>query len=215
MTGWRTTLIMTALTMGISARASAATVGFVEDFEDATHIFNVSGSLLTHETSGGVGGADDGWLRVEMPFEFHLGVASDDPLVTGNLLADGVTGFSFWLRNLGGVPLEIHIGFGQAHASFWQHTIGWDPPSDGWQQYAVDLNEANWTRIRGTGTFLDALQGSERLLFRHDRAPYGPNPDPIIGAFGLDRVEVLPEPATGLLALLACAALRRRPPRVG
>ncbi len=211
MSSWRAAIATAALMIGIPAVASGQIPGFVEDFTTADHIFNVSGSQLTWEPSGGVGGPADGWLRVEQPFQFHLGVASDNPAVTGDLLAAGVTGFSFWLSDIGNDdPLEIHIAFGQALGNMWQYTVGWDPPSNGWQQYTVGFNEANWTRVRGSGTFLDALQSSERLLFRHDLAPYISNPDPIIGDFGLDRVEVLPEPATILLSLLGCAALGRR-----
>ncbi len=191
--------------------ALAATPGYVEDFNDDV-LFWFSGSSLSHETTGGVGGAGDGWLSVSTSFPANLGAASNDPNFLGDLVADGVTGFSFWLRDTGqDDDLEIHLGLGTPFNSFWFYTVGFAPAEDAWTQYIVDFsNPALWVRTQGTGTFAEALAASDRLLFRHDNAPYVHPPDQIQGDFGLDRITVLPEPGTLTLLVLGGAALIRR-----
>ncbi len=43
----------------------------------------------------------------------------------------------------------------------------------------------------GIGTFAEALQNSDRLLFRHDGAPIEMFPKVVAGDFGLDRITAL------------------------
>lgn len=190
--------------------AIAATPGYVQDF--ATNNGGFSSGIPTNWiSSGGVGGASDGWLEVTtVGFGAgNLGVRTSGTEFTGNLTADGVTGFSFWLKDVGqDDPLEIHVGVGGAFLNFWQYTPA-IVPTDQWQEFSVDFNPANWTRIIGSGTFADALTASDRLLFRHDLAPYSQQPDSIEADFGLDRVRVLPEPTTMILLLGGAALLRR------
>jgi len=194
--------------------APAAELGFTTDFNSGTTEGWGGGSEVYEPLpSGGVGGSDDGYLRVgNETFPGFLGVRSLEPEYTGNLLADGVTGFSFWLRDVGpNDNTEIHVGVGTALINFWIYTIGFQPPDDGWTEYTVDItSSANWVRIHGSGTFANALQNSDRLLFRHDVAPFGPNPPAIQADFGIDRIKVLPEPGgLGLLALGGLLTFRR------
>ena len=193
---WRSVLVLAAV-LAFAAVARAATPGFVEDFTTNTGGF-AGGSTVTRVTSGGVGGAGDPFLEVKtsMPSQF-LGTFSQAPDLNGNLPADGVTGYSFWLRDTGADQnLEIHVGVGIPFANFWQSLQGFAPPTGSWQQFTVDLTQPNqWVQIIGSGTFADALAGSTNLLFRHDLAPYIQQPDPIAADFGLDRIQVLPVPA--------------------
>jgi len=53
----------------------------------------------------------------------------------------------------------------------------------------IDLTvAAGFTRIVGSGTFDQALHNVDRILFRHDHAPFVQMPDPIQGDFGIDNL---------------------------
>lgn len=200
----KTLSVMTAvsLTSLASRPVLAAVPGFTEDFLTDTGTF-FSGATIVHEPGGGVGGAGDGYLSISRSIPENLGVASSGPEFTGNLTADGVTGFSFWLNDIGADdPLELHVGVGNSFGNFWLYTAGFSPPNHQWAQYTVDFSgPSDWVLIRGSGTFEQALSVSDRILIRHDLAPFGWFPDEMVGDFGLDRVTVLPEP--GVIALLA------------
>jgi len=220
----RRTLLLAIVAFATSARA--ATPGFVEDFGAGTAGFG-GGSTVTHVASGGVGGASDGYIQISNSLSSNLGAFSTSADLVGNLPADGVTGYTFWLRDTGANDNHtIHVGIGVAFTNFWLSVPGFVPPDGQWQQFSVDLTDpSQWVQIIGTGTFQDALAASTHLLFRHDLPPLVQAPDPASGDFGLDRIQVLPVPAAlpavsapGRLALLAllgaiaAAVLRRRGP---
>jgi len=192
--------------------ASAATPGFFEDFNNGTVDPFYSGASLVWVPSGGVGGAGDGYIRASRTSPGNLGLASADAPFVGDLTADGVTGISFWLNDVGNAnPLAIHVGIGRAFGNFWLTRNPIFPPHNAWQEYTILFNNpADWVQIAGSGTFNEALTQVDRLLFRHDLAPYTMTPDAIAGDFGFDRIRVLPEPASGTLLLCALALRRRR-----
>lgn len=202
-----------ALAISASATvASAATVGFVMDFNSGMGDFGGGSSSYTLVPSGGVGGAGDGFLTVTNTSLRQLGVRTAAPEFTGNLTNDGVTGFSFWLKDVGAAnAAEIHVGVGNNFTNFWQSKQGF-VPGPNWTEFTVDLDPANWVQIIGGGTFANALHNSDRLLFRHDLAPFDQIPDSAIGDFGIDRIEVLPEPSA-LLLLAGAGLLALRPRR--
>lgn len=208
------------------APAFAATPGFEQDFGTDTGGFgDGGGSIVTLVPSGGVGGAADPYVSISNASVSFLGSFSTDPKLVGDLPADGVTGYSFWLRDTGANDnVEIHVGVGTAFTNFWLSIPGFSPPDDSWQQFSVDLTDpSQWVQIIGTGTFEAALAASDRLLFRHDVPPLVQNPNAIAADFGLDRILVLPAPSEVpsastpgravlglLLVALAGAALKRR-----
>jgi len=198
----------------VASTGFGATPGFVYDFNDGTTMGWFGGGDVAWVASGGVGGAGDGYLSAFRDPAGHLGVANSDAAVTGNLPLDGVPGFSFWLKDLGSAaPVNIHVGVGVPLSNFWQSNATFIPSTTGWTQFTIRFDDpAGWTKIQsfGAGTFEEALAASGRLLFRHDLAPYTSTPNSLRGSFGLDRVTVLPEPATGLLTLIALAWMRRR-----
>jgi hypothetical protein len=209
---WRSALVLAGVFV-FAGDAAAATPGFEEDFTIDAGGFSSGQSTVTRVTSGGVGGAGDPFLEVSTPTSLFLGAFSQAPDLNGNLPADGVTGYSFWLRDTGADDtLEIHVGVGIPFVNYWQSLQGFAPPDGTWQQFTVDLTApAQWVQIIGSGTFADALAGSTNLLFRHDHAPYTQFPDPVAAGFGLDRMQVLPVPVElpavsgsgrGVLALL-------------
>jgi hypothetical protein len=194
---WLSAPLLASITV-LAAPAVAATPGFEEDFTAGTGGFGAGGgSAVTHVTSGGVGGASDPHIMISNASAAFLGSFSTAPDLVGNLPADGVTGYSFWLRDTGGnESLEIHVGVGTAISNFWLSIPGFSPPDGSWQNFSVDLTDpSQWVQIIGSGTFQDALAASNRLLFRHDVAPLSQLPDAAAGDFGLDRIQVLPAPA--------------------
>jgi hypothetical protein len=204
-----------ALIIGLATAggALAGTPGFVEDFNSGIGGWG-GGSEVYELLLGGVDGAGDNYLRVGNDnFAAQLGTRNAGPDYSGDLLLDGITGFSFYLKDVGtDDSLEIHVGVGRSFDNFWISTAGFTPSETEWQQFSVDITDSSgWTQIIGSGTFADALIGVDRLLFRHDDAPLEQFPPTIQADFGIDHITVLPEPMTGLALLIGGAfALRRR-----
>jgi hypothetical protein len=194
----RLSSLVLASIAALAAPAFAATPGFVEDFSAGTGGFGVMGSTVTHVTTGGVGGAADPYISISNAASAQLGSFSTAADLNGNLPADGVTGYSFWLRDTGADNNhEIHVGVGIVFTNFWLSIPGFTPPDGSWQQFSVDItNPSQWVQIIGPGTFQDALAASDRLLFRHDLPPLVQQPNFASGDFGLDRIQVLPAPAS-------------------
>jgi len=199
-----------------AAPAVAATPGFVEDFSTDTGGFGVGGSSVTRVLSGGVGGVSDPYISISNAAVSFLGSFTQAPEFVGNLTADGVTGFSFWLRDTGANDnFQIHVGVGLAFSNFWLSVPGFVPPDGSWQQFTVDVTDpSQWVRIIGSGTFQQALASTDRVLFRHDVPPLVQMPEAVTGDFGLDRIQVLPaaasvpaisDPGRALLGLLVVA----------
>ena len=207
--------ILAITVMAATTTVDAATVGFVEEFSGATTggWSGGSGSYLL-VSSGGAGGVADGYLEITNTVPFKLGARNRDLDYTGNLSADGVTGFRFSLKDVGERdPLEIHVGVGTAFGNFWLSADGFSPSQDAWTEYSVDLTDSSaWVRIIGNGTFADAVSNSDRLLFRHDVAPFRQEPSNIMADIGIDRITVVPEPSAWLILLIggAWVASRRR-----
>lgn len=197
----------------VGSTSFAATPGYVIDFNGGTVDPFYSGAELSWQASGGVGGAGDGWISISRTDPGNLGAATNEPNVLGDLPADGVTGYSFWLKDLNSPqPLSIHVLVGDPFVNFWQSNVSFTPVPGSWTKYSIDFSDpSQWTRTQGDGTFEDAIAHAGRLLFRHDLAPYESTPDRVAGSFGLDRITVLPEPASmALVGVGALLSLRRR-----
>jgi len=174
---------------------AAPVVGFREDFTGIGTNGWSGGAPASNPGTGGLYGAGDGYLWVSLPGPVagNLGVSAPTPAYAGDWLAAGITQVRFWLNDVNAQePLEIHFAIGNALVhNFWQYNIGFIPPPNQWAPFVVDLgNPANFTRIIGlsTATYDSALMNVDRILIRHDRAPYGQLPDAIIGDFGIDGV---------------------------
>ncbi|MCH8150519.1 MAG: PEP-CTERM sorting domain-containing protein [Planctomycetes bacterium] len=187
--------------------ARAATVGFTEEFNNDLGGFGGGSQSYIRIATGGVGGGNDGFLRFANTTATRLGTRTLAPELTGDLLQDGVTGFSFWLNDVGADDdLEVHVGVGTAFSNFWLSVEGFRPPENQWAEFSVDLSDpSDWVQIIGFGSFKDALGQSDRLLFRHDLSPLDMFPDIIAADVGVDRITVVPDPSS--LLLLAVAAV--------
>jgi len=198
-----------------AAAALAVDVGNVDEFAAAGDFENWGGGSFsyTNPGTGGVGGAGDGFLFVNNDLgAAQLGTRSADAAYIGDWVAAGATGVSFWLRDMtGSGEIEIHLGIGAAFSNFWQYNVGFNL-TDEWQQFTVTFDDPSmWTQTQGGATLEETLQNVDRILFRHDLAPFMQQPDFIQAGFGLDRVAILPAPgAAGVLGLAALAGARRR-----
>lgn len=182
-------LVLCAMFLTLASAAFAQpVVGFVENFSDGTTTSWGGGAITANPGTGGFGGPGDGFLEVEQLSPGHLGSVSFGAEYAGDWSAAGVTQVRAWLKDItGNGNLQIHLSLGNAF-QFWQQNAGIVPPSSGWAEYVVNLVAADFTQIRGSGQFAIALQGIDRLHFRHDVAPFVNSPDLIAGAFGLDHI---------------------------
>lgn len=189
--------VLALLLVLVFARTSTAApvVGFREDFSGIATNGWSSGALTSNPGSGGMYGAGDGYLLVSVPGPLpgNLGVTAPTPAYAGDWIAAGVTQVRFWLNDVNATnTLEIHFAVGNALLhNVWQYNVGFVPPPNQWGAFVVDLTApGNFTRIIGTATaaYDTALMNVDRILIRHDRAPYGQIPDAIVGDFGIDGV---------------------------
>ncbi|TVQ61874.1 MAG: hypothetical protein EA379_05940 [Phycisphaerales bacterium] len=194
------------------AAAFAATPGYVEDFVGAGNLGGFSGGSSAYENpgTGGVGGVDDGFLLVRNDSPNNFGAADFAGNFSGNWIANGVTGISFWLNDINNQDNpEIHFGLGIPFVNFWQYNPGFTPGHNEWTQFTIDLSnpdESQWTRIIGDGSLVDALSDVQRILFRHDTAPFIQFPDLFEGEVGIDRILLIPSPGAAALLLLGLGA---------
>ena len=197
-------LVVLAAVLSAPAALSGPLVGFAADWRAADALGSWGGGAeLANPGTGGVGGADDGFLMVSTPFPAHLGTMSMGPEFAGDWIAAGVTKIHVWLNDvIASEPLEIHFAIGNG-ANFWEYNLGFVPPHNAWQEFVVDLQApTDFTRIIGQGTFQAALQRVDRIHLRHDLPPFIQSPDYIQGDFGIDHllltnVAVPVQPITG------------------
>ena len=179
-----------ALALAVPA-SSAPAVGFVEEWTGTTLHGWTGGSIYSNPGTGGTAGPGDGYLVVATTTTTHLGAMSSGPEYAGDWLAAGITRVAFWLRDVGvAQPLEIHFAVGNSY-NFWQYNTPF-VPTPVWTEFYVSTESSfGWTQIIGPGTFADALRNVDRVLVRHDRAPYFQTPDAVRGDFGIDHLQLL------------------------
>ncbi len=175
--------------------AAQPVLGFIETFPGVSTSSWSSGSTLSNPGTGGLFGTGDGFLEVDTPIAANWGANSSGPEYTGNWTAAGITQVHVWLKQLGGSPLEVHfsignVGLGGTTGNFWQYNVGFVPSTTAWGEYVVDLTSTAWTQIITSpgGTLAQALQNVNRILLRHDVAPYIKTPDAIAATGGIDQL---------------------------
>ena len=182
-----------ALTLASPAVAQPVP-GSLESFPGASLDGWASGDLITNPGAGGVLGPGDGYLllAVDGLFPVNLGAFAKTPAYAGDWIAAGITQVQLWLDDVNQQDtLEIHFALGDGlGGNFWQCNTGFVPPHNQWAPFVVDLTETgNFSPIgSASGTFASALQTVDRILVRHDKAPFMKAPDTVIGDMGLDEV---------------------------
>jgi hypothetical protein len=195
------TSALAVLALLVCRIASANPVpGFIEHWGGGTTATWGGGDFYANPGAGGQLGAGDGFLQITTPgpaqfFSTNLGSMSTSADFSGNWQAAGITTAQFWLRDVGNPdPLEMHFAIGNG-VNFWQYDPGFIPPSGSWAKFTVDLTSAaGWTQIINGGpgsTFNSALQNVDRILIRHDHAPFVQPPDSIRADVGVDELTLL------------------------
>ncbi|MBI4578379.1 MAG: hypothetical protein HY718_01660 [Planctomycetes bacterium] len=167
----------------------AATFGYVDDFTAVGTSGWSGGTPVSNPGTGGVDGAADGYLLLDSAFPGNFGSRTLDPNYQGDWHAAGITKVTFYLNDVG-TPEDFEVHF-LVHFfdTTWQYNIGFHPPAGCWRKFTVDLtNVADWTRTRGARSLHDVLSSVERVVIRHDLAPYLDFPDSIAGDLGIDKI---------------------------
>lgn len=203
----RSVVLFSFLTLAIAFESgwTAPTPGMIDHFPGpSVGNWLSGGSSLSNPGTGGVLGAGDGFLIIStLPGPSILGTVNTSDYL-GNWTAAGITAVRFWLNDVGtDEPLEMHFAIGKAaggSGNFWQYNTGFIPPLHAWSQFTVDLTSASsFTQIINTpgGTYAAALADVDRIVIRHDLAPYEHHPDVIAADVGLDEL-LLDNSTTGV-----------------
>ncbi len=181
--------IMILVTWSPPVAGADPPIGFLETWSGTSTNGWTGGASVTNPGSGGVDGAADGFLRVATLTVGKLGSRSSGAPYVGDWIAAGITRVRFSVKDIGADDaLEIHFGIGNGN-NFWQCNTPVLPPENSWAEVTLDITvAANFTQIAGSGTFDQALHNVDRILFRHDIAPYGHSPNTIMGDFGIDNL---------------------------
>ena len=176
--------------------AAGPTLGYIEHFSGAGNVAGwTSQAVHSNPGTGGVGGNGDGYLQIaRTAFAAQLGSRSEEVQYVGDWLAANVDRVKFSLKDVGGDQnLEVHFNIGNV-SNFWQYDTGFIPPNASWSEFTVDLKDStNFTHtidFDGGMAYAAALMAVDRILIRHDKAPYGQSPDAILGEFGIDEIKL-------------------------
>ncbi len=185
-----------ALAALVHAPATAGpTIGFVESFPGAGNTAGWDGGALeSNPGTGGIGGAGDGFLQIALTdFASRLGAKNEGANYVGDWLAAGADRVRFSLNDIGGDQnFEIHFALGNVN-NFWQYNVGFIPPNGSWSEFTVDLSDStNFTQTISFDVFgyRFALANADRVLIRHDKAPFVQQPDAILGEVGIDEFKI-------------------------
>jgi FlgD Ig-like domain len=171
--------------------AAAAVLGFREEWPLAGNTDGWGGgSVYANPGTGGVLGNGDGFLVISTAAPTaKLGGFGSNLELAGDYPAAGISEIRLWLNDVGNSdPLEMHVSIGNG-TNLWQYNVGFHPPHNQWAEFVVDLtNSANFTHTVGLGTFAAAMGTVDRILIRHDLAPFAQTPDPIQADVGVDHL---------------------------
>ncbi len=184
----------------VAPAALAGDPGFVEEFNAGLAGWG-GGAIEQVLTAGGLTGDGDPYMLVANTDFSQVATRNLRPEYSGDLVADGVTGVSMYLRDLGGAEsVHVHLVVGN-QLNFWISRVPFTPSDSDWGYYEVDFtNPADWVPFRGGGTFEDALMTADRMMLRH--CAQGGDVPPADGTvdFAVDRITLLPagpEPCSG------------------
>lgn len=222
--GWFVAVLAGGVMSVCPLTARAATVPFTEDFTSgpANWFVDSAGTMpLSHHASGGPdGGAfvsnefalrGEGSLEVASLFRAHQALGASGGAFTGNWLSDGVTELSFFIRHDAHVSTSLTFFARMATAANFPAVVGLSnavvPPNE-WTEILLPITPADITP-EPPGTFAGVLsQVGNMQIGVQARGDSGPE----FITFGLDKVSIVPEPATLalLLSVAVPAVLRRR-----
>lgn len=203
------------VSIGCMAQAQVSS-GQTDTFASNTQ--NWSGANPSWISSGGAGGATDGFLQL-----ISVGGVSganskmagyNTAQWSGNYTAAGVGAISVDFNNLAQNALEMRLVFFDAGASTqWVSSASAVlPASPGWNHFVFTIDPAQFVRTSGTSSFAATLGSAGRMMFRHDPGPPSSSGVMIAATLGVDNVHAVPvpEPASICAVSLGILALVRR-----
>ena len=209
------TALIAASALAQPARG-AITLGTVSDFEDGTTQGWGGGAAPTNIADGGPGGLGDNFLQVGNGGNWATHNTGPD---FSGVIGAGVTSIEVdMMRPPDGVP-QVHqvvhmrlVLLGPGTGDRWTSSASTIIPEDGvWRTYRFSTLESDLIQVQGASSYAAMAGNVDRVMFRHD--PTGSaQGTPLRGLVGLDNIRVIPEPASGLLGLIAGALMlgRRR-----
>ncbi len=210
-------LAVALATSGLVTHARAGIVGTKDDFQSGT-VNDWYGGTITANVGNGVGGAADRFLTVQTNGNTagsgsHLAIHNSETRWNGNYIAEGVTGFTVDLRNMGTTTLNMRLvifGLGTRFTSTTGISIA---PGSGWQHLTFPVSQTSLTRVLGTGAYADVVGSVNQIMFRHDDGTPSSGGTTVNGMVGIDNITAIPAPgAAGVLAAgMVIGARRRRP----
>lgn len=213
--------LLSGALLSLSTAAHGVTLAQVDDFEAGTVLGWGNGSAPdpVNITTGGPLGLNDNYLQITSDGSGPGGklTSYNRAQWLGNYNAAGVTEIAMDLKGFsspGSADLSIRFalktGTGSG-APGYVSTTAFALPIDGLWHHAV-FSLSAMTAVGSPGTLNAVLAGPLEARILHAAAANTVHGDSIVGQFGVDNIQAVPEPAvTGLCALgFGAFALRRR-----
>jgi len=192
----------------VAALGQTISLASFEDFEGGTTAGWAGGSAPTN-VSGGVLGS--GKALGLSAINRGLATFNTGSTWSGDYDSAGVTSVSGWFRNDGSGPLELRVVLhGTLGDRFTSSTSLVLAAGSGWTQKTFSLAEADLTQVLGANSYASVYGGVERLMFRHDSGVPDPGGESVTGAFRMDNIQAVPEPATMAAIAMGIATVANR-----
>lgn len=213
---WSICVVATFVTLTTVGSVRALTVPFVEDFTaDSANWFD---SASINELTWQVGGGPDGGSYASTTFNFGSSAPSDTPALfrgqsslgssdgafAGDWLSGGVTEFRAFVRHNAGVDMTFFARFASPNNFPAVVAVAGAPVASGtWSELIIPIQPGPGFIPEGPSTFPSVFGNLGNVQLGVFAEPLAG--DDVTVSFDLDKVAIVPEPAS--LALLAIGSL--------
>ena len=91
----------------------------------------------------------------------------------------------------GELEMRLVLFGSESTGNRWTTTEAIMVPNDGiWRPYGFTLNEEDFTRVSGSGTFDEMIQDVQRIMLRHDAGGPSSGGTPVSATIGLDNLSL-------------------------
>jgi hypothetical protein len=184
-----------AVLLAIPSEGECITVGESDTFSANTENWQQGEFINLRATTGGPGGAGDGYMRVVADGSGEHGklVVFNDSQWAGNYSTAGVTAIGMAVNNLGTSNLQLRLVFGSAshpttggtwYASFNPISV---PAASGWTNIQFPVGASHLTRVQGTGSYASLMSSVSTLRLLHAPNPSNRGPN-VVATLGVDNI---------------------------